>query len=145
MTKENSTVSISETLTEQWKNRTLYGGWYFIKFENGSILPVYYCGFNREFEFRWDWKISKVLAPASYDHFVELTEKANQFSQMVKKVKKLEKQLKEANNLLLGFLDENICSFDHNGYCQEHSSTEPNYRCIQQELKWYFKKYEVLK
>lgn len=81
----------------------------------------------------------------SYEQFVELTEKANQFSQMVKKVKKLEKQLKEANNLLLGFLDENICSFDHNGYCQEHSSPEPDYRCIQQELKWYFKKYEVLK
>jgi hypothetical protein len=65
--------------------------------------------------------------------------------QLIEKVDELEKQLKEANDLLLGFLDENICSFDHNGYCQEHSSTEPDYRCIQQQLKWYFKKYEVLK
>ena len=63
--------------------------------------------------------------------------------QLIEKVDELEKQLKEANDLLLGFLDENICSFDHNGYCQEHSSTEPDYRCIQQQLKWYFKRYEV--
>lgn len=60
-------------------------------------------------------------------------------------VGELGEQLKEANELLLGFLDENICSFDHNGYCQEHSSTEPDYKCIQQQLKWYLKKHKVLK
>lgn len=81
---------MSKELTEQWKNGTLYGGWYFLEFENGSILPVYYCGFTREFEFGWNWKISKVLSPASYSQFVELTEK----------VKELEKRLKEANEML---------------------------------------------
>lgn len=80
---------MSKELTEQWRNGTLDGGWYFLEFENGSILPVYYCGLNREFEFRWDWKISKVLSPASYHHFVELTEKADQFSKLVKKVEGL--------------------------------------------------------
>ena len=64
-------------------------------------------------------------------------------NELLTRCHKLREQLKEANDLLLGFLDENICSFDHNGYCQEHSSTEPDYRCIQQQLKWYFKKYEV--
>lgn len=79
------------------------------------------------------------------NRFYECIELKKENSEMVAKYNHLEKQLKEANNLLLGFLDENVCSFDHNGYCQEHSSTDPDYRCIQQELKWYFKKYEVLK
>ena len=81
---------MSKELTEQWRNGTLEAGWYFLEFKNGAILPVNYCGFNREFDFVWDWEISKVLSPASYSHFVELT----------KKVKKLEQQLKEANEIL---------------------------------------------
>ncbi len=68
---------MSKELTEQWRNGTLHGGWYFLEFENGAILPVYYCELNREFEFKWDWKISKVLLPASYDQFVELIKKVH--------------------------------------------------------------------
>lgn len=36
----------------------------------------------------------------SYDQFVELTEKANQFSQMVKKVEELEARLQEAETVI---------------------------------------------
>ncbi len=103
-----------QDLTEKWKNRTLYGGWYFLEFENGSILPVYYCGFNREFEFGWDWKISKVLAPASYDHFVELTEKANQFSQVAKKVEELEKRKNHFVELTNKYMDKYDDKFKKN-------------------------------
>lgn len=119
--------------------------------------------------FRWEEVIVEVVerVPSHYQFSQmvkkvdELTTKCNQLkqenSELVQKIHilnesnvnlentvgKFGEQLKEANDLLLGFLDENICSFDHNGYCQEHSSTEPDYRCIQQQLKWYFKKYEV--
>ena len=125
-------------LTEKWKNGKLPLGSYHVKDASGRVFIDEYieilCGDVERRVFRWEEVIVEVVACVpSHD----------QFSQMVKKVKKLEKQLKEANNLLLGFLDENICSFDHNGYCQEHSSPEPDYRCIQQQLKWYFKKYEV--
>lgn len=110
----------SQHLTEQWRNGTLDGGWYFLEFENGSTLPVYYCGFNREFEFGWDWKISKVLAPVpSFADLCELKQeleickeekadlyaklcnalmqlesKNNQFVELTEKVEQLEKDNK---------------------------------------------------
>ena len=90
---------MSKELTEQWRKGKLEAGWYFLEFENGSILPVNYCGFNREFEFRWDWKISKVLSPASYNHFVELTEKVNQFSQLVKRLSSWKSNWKKQKKL----------------------------------------------
>lgn len=65
---------MSKELTEQWKNKELQGGWYFLEFENGSIFPVYYCGFNREFEFGWDWKISEVLDHCNYKELQRLKE-----------------------------------------------------------------------
>lgn len=135
---------MSKELTEQWKNGeldVLFDVYVKIPDEGVRVRKIYYL--NQYLGTKLSDEIEIFSPVPTYDHFVELTEKDNQFSQMVKKVKKLEKQLKEANNLLLGFLDENICSFDHNGYCQEHSSPEPDYRCIQQQLKWYFKKYEV--
>lgn len=82
-------------LTEQWKNRELQGGWYFVEFENGSILPVFYCGFNREFEFNWDWKISKVLSRCSYEEFDNVTKCYLSAHKRAKKLDKQNQQLKE--------------------------------------------------
>lgn len=151
---------MSEELTEKWKKKELPLGSYYVKDASGRVFIDEYIQlcYVKDLElkvFRWEEVIVEVVerVPSHY-----------QFSQTVKKVDELVQkmhilneanmnlentigkfgeQLKEANDLLLGFLDENVCSFDHNGYCQEHSSTEPDYRCIQQQLKWYFKKYEV--
>ena len=89
------------SLTEKWKNGELQGGWYFVEFENGSILPVFYCGFNRGFEFNWDWKISKVLSRCSYEEFdnvikcyLSAHEKADRLEKENQKLKELLKECK---------------------------------------------------
>ena len=83
------------TLTEQWKKGEIQGGWYFVKFENGSIMPVFYCGFNREFEFNWDWKISKVLSRCSYEEFDNVTKCYLSAHKRAKKLGKENQRLKE--------------------------------------------------
>lgn len=101
------------TLTEQWKNGELQGGWYFLEFENGAILPVYYCGFNREFEFGWDWKISKVLARCSYEEFDNITkcylcahEKADRLEKENKQLKELLKEYrKQLSDIKNAYID----------------------------------------
>lgn len=55
----------------------------------------------------------------------------------------LQEQLKKANALLKGLCDDSPCQFDHNGYCQEHGSTDGNYICVQGELKEYLERYGV--
>ena len=67
----------------------------------------------------------------------------NQRKELEQKVQRLQKQLKEANELLLDFCSENECRFDHNGYCQEHDSCEGEYKCIQKDLKQYLEKWGV--
>lgn len=93
MTKEKD-ISKMETLTEQWKNGELEEDFYYVK--NKSYLGVeidYYPVLHGGIKY-WsgcdDEDIEEVLAPVPfYDQFVELTEKANQFSQLVKKVDEL--------------------------------------------------------
>ncbi len=155
---------MSKELTKKWKSGELECGEYYLKYTDGTTDREYLdwanvYGVAQEKGFSTEpCDIEEVLAPVpTYDEWEELQESndglsklmfkslMNRFVKADEERERLEEQLKEANNLLLGFLDENICSFDHNGYCQEHSSTEPDYRCIQQQLKWYFKKYEVSK
>ena len=82
---------MTKELTEQWKNGTLKTGSYYIRIITGNEKSDYFEG--KKFCFWSDYEVEEVLAPVpSYDHFVELTEKANQFSQMVKKVDELEKE-----------------------------------------------------
>lgn len=151
---------MSKELTEQQKSGKLKTGHYYFKTKNDVKIGFLYKGFKCPYDGKYNTidDVVEVLAPVpTYEEWEELQESndglsklmfkslMNKFIKADEERERLEEQLKEANNLLLGFLDENICSFDHNGYCQEHSSTEPDYRCIQQQLKWYFKKYEVLK
>lgn len=116
---------MSKELTEQWRNGTLEGGWYFLEFENGSILPVYYCGFNREFEFRWDWKISKVLAPVpDYTEWKQTEEQVQNLQRMVEQecskrcelesqLSRISEQLKEANDVLKQIADTRNFQYGH--------------------------------
>ena len=67
----------------------------------------------------------------------------NYSKQLEDKVERLQEQLKEAHALLKGLYDDSPCQFDHNGYCQEHGSTDGNYICIQGELKEYLERYGV--
>lgn len=100
------------TLTEQWKKGELQGGWYFLEFENGSNFPVYYCGFNREFEFGWDWKISKVLARCSYEEFDNITKCYLSAHERAEKLEKENQQLKELLNYIRDEIaDMPACSY----------------------------------
>ena len=98
MTKENSTVSISETLTEQWKNNDLPAAYYYIRETPDDVIDIAVCDFDGDFvNFYMDRYLSyfhkklTVLAPVlSYEQFVELTEK----------LEKLEKQLDIATKTL---------------------------------------------
>lgn len=88
---------MSKELTEQWRNGTLEDGDYYVRREYDTIIDYYYNN-------HWEWieyeqEVKEVLAPVpDYYHFVELTEKADQFSQLVKKVEPLE-QLLESETL----------------------------------------------
>lgn len=67
-----------EELTNDWKARKLEPGWYWIKNKARGIVPDNLIA-N-------DWMMSgfcnviEVLAPCSYDHFIELTEKIKTLS-----------------------------------------------------------------
>lgn len=90
---------MSKELTEQWKNGELKEGWYYLSIVPSKKCIDYYYG--KDFERYNEWAITKVLSPVpTYDQFVELTEKAKQFSQMVKKVDDLQKQLDIATKAL---------------------------------------------
>lgn len=86
---------MTKTLTEQWREGTLPDGKYYIKLEPnfterydiGYIEGGGFCLYNIE-------DIEEVLAPVpSYDHF----------SQLVKKVERLQEQLSEANEVIKKF------------------------------------------
>lgn len=68
---------------------------------------------------------------------------AEENTKQANEIKRLQEQLKEANDLLKGLYDDSPCQFDHNGYCQEHGSTDGNYICVQGELKEYLERWGV--
>lgn len=90
---------MSKELTEQWRNGTLPNGGYYVKDWDGTINrfvaqnKILWRDLNNPI---YTSERIEVLAPVpTYDQFVELTEKADQFSQMEKKVEELENRLKQ--------------------------------------------------
>ena len=90
---------MTKTLTEQWRDGTLDGGYYYIKTRSWGCDDKWHIKKGLEIDYYneevWsiyeDYDIYCVVAPVpSYDHF----------SQLVKKVERLQEQLKEANELL---------------------------------------------
>lgn len=95
---------MSKELTEQWEKGKLKTGWYYFKTKSLEVKMGYqYKGLKYPYS---DWchvidDVVRVLAPVpAYDQFVDLTEKANQFSQMVTKCHRLEQQLEEAEEVI---------------------------------------------
>ena len=82
---------MTKTLTEQWREGKLPENTYYVQFICGRY-GIYEFEQFKGFGFDNDLAyIKEVLAPVpSYDHF----------SQLVKKVKKLEQQLKSARNVI---------------------------------------------
>ena len=115
---------MSKELTEQWQNGTLEDEDYYVKIDNDIIIDYY---FNEH----WNWieyeqSIKEVLAPVpTYDQFVDLTEKANQFSQMVKKVERLE-QLLESETLAKQEGVELVAELEQKVHILEELSQEGN-------------------
>ena len=101
MSKENSTVSKMDvskmeitTLTEQWRNGTLDGGWYYMIDCAGKEWFRYLSGVKPDADFVKCFK--EILAPVP-DY--------NQFADLSKKVEELEKRLKEANAIIKSLKD----------------------------------------
>lgn len=84
------------SLTDDWKAGKLKNGWYFCLYENDAVFPAL-C-FDDDFD-DYVLKVTEVLAPCDFDHFVELTEK----------VKKFEKKNQTENIKLRKLLEE--CRF----------------------------------
>lgn len=85
---------MSKELTEQWQNGTLEQKYYYVKyFGNGQkpFVEIELKNFLLDLVKLNDSDKIEVLAPVP-DY--------NQFSQLVKKVEQLEKQLKEANKII---------------------------------------------
>ena len=80
---------MTKTLTEQWSEGTLPFGAYYVNYQYNNRVWLYkYRNQTPENTIG----LFEVVAPVpSYDHF----------SQLVKKVERLQEQLKEANNLFL--------------------------------------------
>ena len=104
---------MSKELTEQWRNGELEKGRYYIAIKDRRFVKDWFDG--KQFEVFFSNYIVEVLAPVpDYEQFVELTEKANQFSQMEKKVEAKEQEyidcLRDVRNQLteqiLQHLDE---------------------------------------
>lgn len=73
------------SLTDDWKAGKLKNGWYFCLYENDAVFPAL-C-FDDDFD-DYALKVTEVLAPCDFDHFVELNEK----------VKELEKDIETITN-----------------------------------------------
>ena len=98
---------MSKTLTKKWQNGELEEGFYYVKNKHCSGVEIdYYHVLHSGIKY-WDGcddeDIEEVLASIpSYDQFVGLTEKANQFSQLVKKVDEVDEKfrfMKKPNKL----------------------------------------------
>ena len=110
---------MKKTLTEQWREGTLNGGYYYLKMKDGNIFIDHTEYIFWAHEIRWETKdssyVKEVLAPVPiYDEYKELTQRVGRLeldNEVLEDVvqecnkrglenKKLQEQLKEANKLL---------------------------------------------
>ena len=86
------------SLTDDWKARKLKAGPYYVRLSNGRVDVAKLSKFNRFYAICYTFEVVEVIAPCSYDHFVELTEK----------VKKLEKEVVKGDTIIGGLLNEGV-------------------------------------
>lgn len=77
------------SLTDDWKAGKLKAGPYYVKLSNGRVDVAKLSKFNRFYAICYTFEVVEVIAPCSYDHFVELT----------KKVKKIEKEVVKGDTI----------------------------------------------
>jgi hypothetical protein len=121
------------SLTEQWKRGELSCGCYYVKLlKDGIQIDCY----NGEIENGWwnnyDCNIQEVLSPVpSFDEWKSAYECLLMESEEVLTLKEL---LKKCREVIVAFVDEEPCRYDHHGFCQEHNwfSTD---ECINKKCK----------
>ena len=110
---------MTKALTEQWREGTLNGGYYYLKMKDGNIFIDHTEYIFWAHEIRWETKdssyVKEVLAPVPrYDEYKELTQRVGRLEldnevleDVVKECnkrglenKKLQEQLKEANDVI---------------------------------------------
>lgn len=84
------------SLTDDWKAGKLKAGPYYVKLSNGRVDVAKLSKFNRFYAICYTFEVVEVIAPCSYDHFVELT----------KKVKKIEKEVVKGDTITGELLNE---------------------------------------
>lgn len=103
---------MSKELTEQWKNRTLKDGDYYVRREYGTIIEHYCNDLEEWIEYEQD--VKEVLAPVpTYDQFVDISKKVEELKQQLEYA---ERTLKNIRILMtcdpsdMKELDENFCA-----------------------------------
>lgn len=81
------------SLTDDWKAGKLKAGPYYVKLSNGRVDVAKLSKFNRFYAICYTFEVVEVIAPCSYDHFVELTEKVKGLEN--KQLRQLPKECKE--------------------------------------------------
>lgn len=81
------------SLTDDWKAGKLKAGPYYVKLSNGRVDVAKLSKFNRFYAICYTFEVVEVIAPCSYDHFVELTEKVKGLEN--KQLRQLLKECKE--------------------------------------------------
>ena len=132
---------MTKTLTEQWREGTLPEGYYYAgvhqyegECDEDRFIDIVCCD---------QYGVSYESCYDGWDYIIRKVPDYEDVCGMESQVERLQEQLKEANELLKGLYDDSPCQFDHNGYCQEHGSTDGNYICVQGELKEYLERYGV--
>ena len=100
---------MTKALTEQWREGTLKEGFYYIlfasRFGEDYITIDMFISDEKDFMYSCCEDVKEVLAPVpSYDHF----------SQLGKKVERLQEQLKEANEVIRFYKDTSLFEDKYN-------------------------------
>lgn len=96
---------MTKTLTEQWNDGTLPRGGYYIKLLDGSIKQTNYDNISKTFDtelFQYSVSVKEVLAPVpGFVQYQGLMDDSRELDKAYDKIKRLQEQLKEANEVII--------------------------------------------
>ena len=110
---------MSKELTEQWRNGTLENGFYYVKIYNDVVVTSeYFKDIDDEYFYNLNYdEVVEVLAPVpTYDQFSQMVKKVERLEQLLESetlakqegveiVAELEYRLKEAENVIKFYAD----------------------------------------
>ena len=118
---------MTKTLTEQWREGTLDGGYYYLKMKDGNVFIDHTEYIFWSHEIRWETKdssyIKEVLSPVpNYEEYKELVRKSDKLDKIMsdsatnqgdcqqivednlnRQIERLQKKLNEANTILKSY------------------------------------------